>query len=69
MSAEAVKVRLLPLRPDVQARTSLGKSRIYDLIAKGNFPKPVKMGRRIAFVEAEIDNWILQRMAERTKSA
>lgn len=59
------QVRLIPLRPDVQSRTSMGKTRIYELIAAGKFPKPVKLGRHIAFVEQEINTWILQRMAER----
>ncbi len=60
--------RLIPLRPDVQTRTSLGKTSIYERIANGDFPKPVRLGRRIAFVEQEIDAWILQRMSERVKA-
>ncbi len=60
------QVRLIPLRPDVLNRTCLGKTRIYEKIATGDFPQPVRLGRRIAFVEQEIDTWILQRMAERT---
>ena len=43
--------RLIPLCPDVQTRTSLGKTSIYERIATGDFPKPVRLGRRIAFVE------------------
>lgn len=62
------QVRLIPLRPDVQSRTCLGKTRIYELIAADEFPQPVRLGRRIAFVEQEIDTWILQRMAERVKA-
>jgi len=65
MQTNATQARLIPLRPDVQARTTLGKTRIYELIASGDFPQPVKLGRRIAFVEQEINNWVLQRMAER----
>ena len=61
-------IRLIPLRPDVQIRTTLGKTRIYELIASGEFPQPVRLGRRIAFVEQEIDTWILQRMSERVKT-
>lgn len=68
MQNQVVQVRLIPLRPDVQSRTCLGKTRIYELIAAGNFPQPVRLGRRIAFVEQEIDTWILQRMAERVKA-
>jgi len=69
MQPQAIKARLIPLRPDVQSRTCLGKTRIYELIASGDFPQPVRLGRHIAFVEQEIDNWILQRMAERVKVA
>lgn len=69
MENQIARVRLIPLRPDVQARTCLGKTRIYELIAAGNFPQPVRLGRRIAFVEQEIDAWILQRMAERITAA
>jgi prophage regulatory protein len=65
MANQAIQVRLIPLRPDVQSRTCLGKTRIYELIAAGDFPQPVRLGRRIAFVEQEIDAWILQRMSER----
>jgi prophage regulatory protein len=69
MANQAIQVRLIPLRPDVQSRTCLGKTRIYELIAAGDFPQPVRLGRRIAFVEQEIDAWILQRMAERVTAA
>jgi prophage regulatory protein len=69
MTNQAVQARLIPLRPDVQNRTCLGKTRIYELIAAGDFPQPVRLGRRIAFVEQEIDAWILQRMAERITAA
>lgn len=58
-------LRLLPLRPDVQARTSLGKTQIYALLKIGAFPQPVRLGRRIAFVETEINDWIAARIAER----
>ncbi|MGB8076964.1 MAG: AlpA family phage regulatory protein [Gallionella sp.] len=69
MQNPSPQVRLIPLKPDVQSRTCLGKTRIYELIASGDFPQPVRLGRHIAFVEQEIDTWILQRMAERTKTA
>jgi prophage regulatory protein len=69
MLKEVAEVRLIPLRPDVLARTSIGKTRLYQLIAEGTFPQPVRLGRRVAFVESEISNWILQRMAERVPRA
>lgn len=68
MQNQPAAPRLIPLKPDVQSRTCLGKTRIYELIASGDFPQPCRLGRRIAFVEQEIDTWILQRMAERVKA-
>jgi prophage regulatory protein len=36
------------------------------LIARGEFPKPLSLGsKRIAFVEAEIDQWLKDRAAAR----
>jgi len=60
----AVRPRLIPLK-EVLGRTSTGKTRIYELLAEGRFPQPVRLGRHIAFVESEIDTWILQQMAKR----
>lgn len=54
-------------RDDAQKRVGLGKTSLYERIAAGDFPQPVRLGRRIAFVEKEIDEWIAQRMAERVK--
>ena len=45
--------------PEVQARTGLSRSTIYQRINKGSFPKQVSLGdRAIGFVESEIDLWI-----------
>lgn len=57
--------RLLRM-PQVSERTGQGPSSIYEAIAAGKFPKPVKLGRRTsAWVEAEVDAWIAERIAER----
>lgn len=50
---------------DVASRVGLGRTRIYAGVASGDFPKPVKIGRRSLWVEAEIDQWIAARIAER----
>ncbi|EAA7633252.1 helix-turn-helix transcriptional regulator [Enterobacter chuandaensis] len=51
--------RLIRL-PEVLERTGYGKAWIYRLIKDGKFPAPVKIGTRaVAFVESEIDTWIL----------
>ena len=46
-------------------RAGIGRSRAYELIARGEFPKPVKLGRSSRFVSTEIDAWIAARIAER----
>jgi predicted DNA-binding transcriptional regulator AlpA len=35
------------------------------LVKAGRFPKPIKIGKRSVWVEAEIDKWIAERIAER----
>ena len=51
---------------EVTARTGKTRSRIYEAMAAGEFPRPVKIGERaIAFVEAEVEEWIASRISER----
>ncbi|WP_336019118.1 AlpA family transcriptional regulator [Acinetobacter lwoffii] len=53
-------------RKEVQAKTGFGPSSIYALMAKGLFPKPVKLSeRRVAWIESEVDAWIAERIANR----
>jgi len=57
--------RLIAL-PEVKQRTSLGKTTIYERIAAGTFPRPVKLGeRRVAWLESEVEAWIRERIEER----
>ena len=39
---------------------SFGRSRIYQLIAAGEFPQPIKVGKSSRWVKADIDAWISQ---------
>ena len=60
-------MRLIRL-PEALERTGLTRTRCYVLIAKGEFPQPVKLApnaRAIGFSEPEIDAWIATRMANR----
>lgn len=50
---------------DVSRRVALGRTSIYAGIAAGTFPPPVKVGKRSLWVEAEIAQWIADRIAER----
>ena len=51
--------------PEVQGRTGLSRSTIYVRLAQGRFPRPVSLGARaVGWVEAEVDGWIRERIAE-----
>lgn len=63
MSTPAKDKENLLRRPQVQQRTGLSRSTIYDHIAKGNFPAPISLGdRAVAWLESEIDSWIAHRI-------
>ena len=52
--------------PAIIEATGLNRSTIYEMIDKGSFPKPCKIGARaIAWPATEIDQWAAERMAER----
>ena len=55
--------RLIAL-PEVSHITSLKKTALYQLIAAGEL-RPVKLGRKTVFAEAEIVAWVEQRLASR----
>ena len=57
-------------RPEVEKRTALSRSRIYDLMKQGKFPKPVQLGAMsVAWLEIEIHEWIAARIADRSATA
>lgn len=50
--------------PAVQQTTGLARSTIYALIAKGEFPRPVKLtGKAVAWPESRIMEWLNSRSA------
>lgn len=64
-----MSIKLIRLR-DVMDCTGLARSTIYKYISEGTFPKSVSLGSRVAaWVESEIQDWILERIAERDESA
>ncbi len=55
--------------PEVKRRTGLGRTSIYSLAAKGQFPAPLKLSLRCsAWVSSEVDHWITERI-ERARRA
>ncbi len=57
-SIESPVTRMLRRR-EVETRTGLSRSTIYELMAKGSFPKPVLLGSKIVcWIEQEIEAWL-----------
>ena len=55
--------KILRLR-EVMARTGLGRSMVYELIGKKQFPTPINLGvRAVGWLASEIDAWIAKRIA------
>lgn len=53
-------------RREVERLTALSRSRIYDLMKQGAFPKPVVLGAMsVAWLEIEIREWVATRIANR----
>jgi prophage regulatory protein len=58
-------MRILRLA-QVEAKTGLKHSAIYERIADGNFPKPIPLGKQArGFLESEVDDWIRAQIAKR----
>ena len=52
--------------PDVLTMCGLGRSKLYAMIAEGEFPKPVHLGRASAWPVSELQAWIEARKAARS---
>ena len=51
--------------PQVKYYTGLSRSAIYQRIAEGAFPKQFSLGSRaVGWLEADIQDWIKQRLVE-----
>ena len=50
-------------RPQVEARTGLSRSTIYQRMQDGTFPKPISLGTKsVGWLASEIDAWIAERI-------
>ena len=51
-------------RPDVERRTGIARSTLYDKMKSGDFPMPIRLsGRCVAWLESEVADWQAQQMA------
>ncbi|MGC1505779.1 MAG: AlpA family phage regulatory protein [Sulfitobacter sp.] len=49
-------------RPAVQAATGLSRSSIYALMDTGDFPRPIRIGKRaVAWPQSAIESWLAAR--------
>lgn len=45
--------------PDVELRTGLSRSTLYAMMAEGDFPRPVRLGKRaVGWTETAIVQWL-----------
>lgn len=51
--------------PEVLTRVALKKTAVYKLMSEDEFPRPIKIGAASLWNEAEIDDWITDRLSER----
>ena len=50
--------------PEVEARIGLSRRSIWALVARGGFPRPIRLGRRtVGWLESELNGWLLERIA------
>ena len=55
---------------EVRSRLGIAESTLYRLIARNEFPRPVKLGRRrVAWPESEVEQWCQERRATRDASS
>lgn len=55
-------------RKKVEQLTSLSRSRIYELMKQGLFPKPIRLGSMsVAWIESEVQEWIFSRITDYRK--
>ena len=53
-------------RKEVERRTGLSRSSIYEHMSQGTFPKNFKVGlRAVAWLEQDIDEWMQSRMSNK----
>ena len=70
MAAQIQSALTILRRKQVEARTGLSRSTIYDRIKAGTFPAPVSLGEKaVGWIESEVDAWLTARMQASREAA
>ncbi len=65
MTAQIQTALTILRRRQVEARTGLARSTIYDRIKAGTFPAPISLGEKaVGWIESEIDAWLNTQIAK-----
>lgn len=66
MAAPIPTALVILRRPEVEHRTGLSRSTIYQRVKEGTFPAPIPLGpQSVGWVESEIQSFLANRIAER----
>lgn len=63
-SLRAIESLRIIRHADVRQKLSVSEAKLFDMIAKGLFPKPFLLipgGRSVGWLESDVDKWILER--------
>lgn len=53
-------------RPEVERTVGLSRSAIYAAMDRGDFPRPIKIGRRaVGWKASDVTNWLESRLISR----
>ena len=70
MAAQIQSAPTILRRKQVEARTGLSRSTIYDRIKAGTFPAPISLGEKaVGWIESEVDAWLVARIQASRKTA
>lgn len=70
MAATSSPIPSILRRRQVEARTGLARSTIYDRIKAGTFPAPISLGEKaVGWIESEVNGWLNARIQESRKAS
>ncbi|MDB4101122.1 AlpA family transcriptional regulator [Planktomarina temperata] len=57
-------------RKDLEERLKLSRSSIYAMMAEGEFPKPIRLGRRaVGWLSDDIEKWLQDLQGDRNDNS